>query len=354
MYPSHGTLGKGERRFMSTRRLAKPASRLGSAIDIAGRLSPFSGFSDELETWTARYPATVRDAIALGPAMWPLAFERAIAAGLKDSDKLADLGFFMHYPKRNGRAIVVGEPGAAEMIALWKFLRNAARNMLRGHSSTGPSSRSSARPPGLPSYARTRRARGSALPDIEAFAKKQRLGSVFVKTVVQMAKTESGGTYARPAVAFNALPEEKRGGKRLVTAWGAFQYNRDAWTCLISAADRPKRISYVPNGTPGCSGCRGGGGCVFPWDSTPREEIELPIVQYAGLFRAVLAVGGTELDAAGSLRLFHITPAGFRAWLKRAKRVGCSAAWRTRSARQRARVRRFLGTAGVRSPAGVA
>jgi hypothetical protein len=87
----------------------------------------------EAGVWAMRYPPGVREIIKQGaPVLWPAAMQRAIEAGIRDSSKLADLAFFMHHPDRNGRAIDSSEPGASKLIALWKFLRDAALNILKG------------------------------------------------------------------------------------------------------------------------------------------------------------------------------------------------------------------------------
>lgn len=208
------------------------------------------------------------------------------------------------------------------------------------------------RPPGLPAYARQTGEASSALSDVRVFAERQALGDTFVKTVVQMAKTESGARYALPANNFNANPPHLRPkGKGLITAWGVFQYNRDAWTCLFSEPERLGRKSYVAKGKSGCSGCKGSGGCVFPWDCTPKEEIEKPILQWAKIYREILTVGGSAGDAAGGIRLFHISPAAKRGWLKKAGKSGFSSAWKTN--KYVSRIRSFLNKAGIIRPSSI-
>ena len=207
----------------------------------------------------------------------------------------------------------------------------------------------SKRPPGLPSATRQAGAPGSALAHVRQVARAKRLGDTFVHTVVQMAKSESGARYGLPARNFNANPPRLRPtGKGLITAWGVFQYNRDAWTCLFSEAERRRRASYRRHGKLGCRGCRGKGGCVFPWDATPKEEVEKPIKQWAGLFVKVRKLGGSSRDAARAVRLFHISPTTTHAWLKEAERSGFASAWpKTVSRQRRRRVDVFLRKAGI-------
>jgi hypothetical protein len=202
-------------------------------------------------------------------------------------------------------------------------------------------------PPGLPPDVRKAGAAMSALPHVRDLARKQGLGEVFIGTVEQMAVTESGARFALPANSFNAKPPSERGGKPLITAWGTFQFNRDAWTCLFAEEERKLRKSYRTNGTLGCSGCGGKGGCVFPWDSTAYEEITRPINHYAELFREVRAGGGSEIDAARGLRLWHISPTAYRGWRDRGKRAGFNVAWQQVSSSLKQRITTFLRHAGV-------
>ncbi|NEP86157.1 MAG: peptidoglycan-binding protein [Okeania sp. SIO2C2] len=153
----------------------------------------------------------------------------------------------------------------------------------------------STKPPGLPNYARKASSKGEPLVHIERIAQEEGLGDIFVKAVLQMAKIESGGSkFALPANIFNALPKSDRKGKPLITAWGVFQFNRDAWRSLPGVAKNE-----------------------FPWDSTAYEEIARPIKWwYAKRFRQVLSKGGSAIDGAGAIRIFHITPRLYGKWLK--------------------------------------
>jgi len=100
----------------------------------------------EVGDWSQKYPASVRKVIAQGAILWPLAMQRAIEAGIRNSTKLADLAFFMHYPERNGRPISTREPGAGDLIVTWKLFRDAAANLLRSPSNPSGGSTAPARP----------------------------------------------------------------------------------------------------------------------------------------------------------------------------------------------------------------
>lgn len=184
----------------------------------------------------------------------------------------------------------------------------------------------SQRPPGLPADARLTSSTNAALPYIEQLARSHRQGAVFVKTVKHLAQTESGAMFGRPANIFNALPTAQRRGKSLITAWGAFQFNRGAWRSLPGVAPT-----------------------AFPWDSTPYEEIARPIQKYAELFAQVRAAGGTEIDAARGIRLWHITPVGYSRYLKTGRQRGFLVAWQQVPAENRNFIDRHLRRLGVLS-----
>lgn len=103
----------------------------------------------------ASLPGPVRDAVAIGALVWPLAVQRAIEAGLRDPDRLADLVFFMHHPERViggvGRALDPAEPQFAKLSAEWKAFRTMVVPMLApkpapppGGSGAAPDCRSKA------------------------------------------------------------------------------------------------------------------------------------------------------------------------------------------------------------------
>ena len=213
----------------------------------------------------------------------------------------------------------------------------------------------SRRPPGLPNWARKAGEKNSALQHVQDFAKQEKLGSIFVKAIKQMAIIESGARFALPATFFNANPPSKRStGKKLVTAWGVFQFNRDAWTCLYSKNERTSKKSYIPKtpkGTPGCKGCRGQGGCILPWDCTTKEEIERPIKKYAQLFRNILNAGGNEIDAAAGLRIWHKSPNNYKKWFKEGEESSFEKAWSSQlSAQFRNSIKSFLNKASMTPP----
>lgn len=141
---------------------------------------------------------------------------------------------------------------------------------------------------------------------IESIAAQQGQGPAFVSAVVELADGESGACFGLPAHNFDArlasgysaanaaarglVPfpngERRPNGKALITAWGCFQFNRDAWRAL-------------PGVHP----------MAFPWDCTPDEELRRPIEKYAQLWRRAVAAGLSAGRAHAMIRAWHAGPA---------------------------------------------
>lgn len=181
------------------------------------------------------------------------------------------------------------------------------------------------RPPGLPAHARRASILGAAQLAVVRLAGRLRPEKEFARVVAHLAQTESGATFALPANIFNTLPPGQRGGAPYISAWGVFQFNRDAWRNLPGVA-----------------------ASAFPWDCTPREEIQRPLEKFASLFHQVLSAGGNTLDAARGVRLWHRTPTGFNSFLAKGRRVGFRQAWLEVAADHRLRVDNYLRQAGFR------
>jgi len=307
-----------------------------------------SGEVGELTSFS-EFPGSVLKTLrsgAEGAAIW-----LAVRSGFRDESRLTSLVFYARHPERGGRPIQKGEPGFKALSQEWLDIRDRlVRPVLRGAVTPPPEPGStpvsgdisypvvpgqehgtgwgSRIPPGLPATARRASAPGAAGPWIEKLAQAEGLGDVFVRTVRHLAQTESGARFGQPAIkVFDARPPAQRPpGKRLITAWGAFQFNRDAWRSLPGVAKT-----------------------AFPWDSTPRQEIARPIARYARLYRDVLAAGGSAIDAARGMRLWHKTPAGFRKYVKTGKSSGFGAAWQTVSATRQQVIDKRLRESGVLS-----
>ena len=305
-----------------------------------------SGELDELAF--SGFPDSVFQALRSGAE--GAAIRLAALFGVRDENRLANLVFHARHPERGGRSIQKSEPGFQALSREWLDIRDRlVRPVLSGAAvkpspapgtkpvpgaavsypvvpgqEYGPKWRGK-RPPGLPATARQASAQGAAVPWIEELARAEGLGDVFVRTVRRLAETESGARFGLPANTFNSDPPERRpAGKSLITAWGAFQFNRDAWRSLPGVAKT-----------------------AFPWDSTPREEVARPVARYARLYREVLAAGGSAIDAARGIRLWHKTPAGFRKYVKTGKSSGFGAAWQTVSETRRQVIDKRLRESGV-------
>ncbi len=300
----------------------------------------------ELENFLGSTFDKIQDTLRRGKDY--LAVRREILSGNRDENKLTNMVFFARHPERQGQKIKKGEPNYQQLSQEWLDIRNrlvqpaldALAKSGAGLSGAnkityevlpgqeyGPRWRSQ-RPPGLPISARQTSRKGAALTYIEQVARQQNLGETFVNTVKHLAHTESGAMFARPADnqvrPFNVLPPSQRGGKPYISAWGAFQFNRDAWRSLPGVAKT-----------------------AFPWDSTAYEEIARPVQRYAQLFSEVLSAGGTQIEAARGIRLWHITPAGYRRYLRDGRQQGFSAAWQQVDSKRRVRIDNHLRNAGV-------
>lgn len=187
--------------------------------------------------------------------------------------------------------------------------------------------------------------RGAALPHVRAFAARHGLGEAFVKTMVNLAKKEGeGGTFAVAARNFNAgcqtasadrarrcTPVDAPRAGNLITAWGVFQWNRDAGRYLSALDDLGLRAPAIASDW-------------MPWDWSARQELELPIDYYAQLWRLVRRRGGTARDAARGVRLWHTGPTRFRRFYT----AGADArAWSRVDAPVAKRIDRHLADAGV-------
>lgn len=188
------------------------------------------------------------------------------------------------------------------------------------------------RPPGLPSNARRASAPGGALPYIKTMAAYYQQGPAFIDAMVKLAQAESNATMAAPARNFDArcksgyrpdsqrlcLTSEGRRGSNdtLITAWGAFQWNRDALRNLTTP------WSLTPNALPASYGTK------FPHELSPREELGIPIRFYAKLWNRVRSAGGSALDARRAIELWHKKPDEAKAFLRNGERDGFGNAWR--------------------------
>ncbi len=187
---------------------------------------------------------------------------------------------------------------------------------------------------------------GAALDPIARVAGQAGLGEPFVKTMVQLARTEGeGGTFAVAARNFNAacrgtkvnrrrlctLVDAPRGADPLITAWGVFQWNRDAGRELSSLDNLGLKAPRIPSDWQ-------------PWDWSATKEIAVPIDYYAQLWRLVRKRGGSVRDAARGVRLWHTGPTRFRRYFNR----GADArAWARVQTKVSGRIDRHLAHAGV-------
>ena len=159
------------------------------------------------------------------------------------------------------------------------------------------------RPPGLPAYARRCSVNGAAKPEIHAIASTYNLDPSFARIMVDLATTESGARYGRPARRI----KKKTTSLNAKTGWGAFQWDWRAWDY---AQKRAKGW-----GLEWTSG--------EMWDTTPTQELSQPISYYAMLWRRVINAGGAPRDAVRYIRVYHRSPFGVaKVYLDKGKKYG--------------------------------
>jgi len=147
------------------------------------------------------------------------------------------------------------------------------------------------RPKGLPAGSRRVGVANSAREDILSLAAAQGLGSDFGRVMADLARTESGAMYGRPA----------RPPYAVSAGYGAFQWNQGAWDW----ARFPGNV----------------------WESTPDQELRLPIGHYAKLWRSVTKAGGNARDAARLVRVWHRSPRAAKNYRRIAAETSWAQAW---------------------------
>lgn len=67
-------------------------------------------------------PPTLYEAYKKGPTSWVFVIKTAIELGIRNSDKLTDIVFYLHHPELKGRQLRVGETKLIESWKLFRFL----------------------------------------------------------------------------------------------------------------------------------------------------------------------------------------------------------------------------------------
>lgn len=196
------------------------------------------------------------------------------------------------------------------------------------------------RPPGFPADARPTASRAyseavlraaiGALGSIEA---------VFDQLVWHMAMTESGRRLGIPAHRFDARPLEpghipryaatmvdglRPSSIEIVTGWGLFGFNRDAWRSL-----------------------HGVGGSDFPWSCSPADEAARPLRRYLELYSEARAAGAEPRMAARYVRLWQRGVSFSSALLRDARARGWASAWGAVPAAHRSIIERHMTASGI-------
>ena len=144
------------------------------------------------------------------------------------------------------------------------------------------------RPCGLPPGVRATSVPGGAMPALRALLSGSAPG--FQKCVLALARHESGGTFALPAVTFchKTNDFEECDCNTNITSWGVFQYNAGAWRSLDGIGNQR-----------------------FPWEATPEQELSLPVAQFAKIWNAN---PGDDRHRATAVYLYFQAPAYYRKW----------------------------------------
>ena len=128
---------------------------------------------------------------------------------------------------------------------------------------------------------------------------------VWLAGLLALAINESRAMIGRPANNFNALPPSERGGESLITAWGIWQYNRDAFRGLAE----PKSYLQPQDIVPDYMGARAVQHYddAMPWQCTTAQEVDYPIVRAIGVAQKVFATtsGADAQSAYRGLRAVH-------------------------------------------------
>lgn len=133
--------------------------------------------------------------------------------------------------------------------------------------------------------------------------------ALFARLLAVLAENESNATYARPADAFdldvryvlNSKGETVKQGP--VSAWGAFQWNEDAWASLSERAEFGPPIE-------------GASAVTHVWESTPVQELDFPIQRYLQVYCHILRNKGASHHAVYAVFLYHAGVGSLRRFLR--------------------------------------
>jgi hypothetical protein len=163
------------------------------------------------------------------------------------------------------------------------------------------------RPPGLPSSVRGASSTEFGEWLLELLLRALGLwGTATGIAMWSLAHNESRARVGRPTSTYNTLPEQERGGAKYVSAWGLWQYNRDAWRGLWEPKD------YLGGAT-----VAAGARQSQPYEATVVQEVYWPIRRYALLAQYLQTTGRNDpLGTAISIRVLHSGSGRLRDWLR--------------------------------------
>lgn len=136
---------------------------------------------------------------------------------------------------------------------------------------------------------------------------------------------ESSATLGRPADRFDVRPESQRApGEPYVSAWGVWQYNRDAWqrNGELKQWERTHGGYTAPVDSAAAA--------QMPWEATQAQELLTPVKRQIRVHntavRRAAATGVTdpaELAKIGEAAIYleHSKPAHYATWLANGPRL---------------------------------
>jgi hypothetical protein len=111
---------------------------------------------------------------------------------------------------------------------------------------------------------------------------------------------------------------ERQPAGALITAWGPYNFNRDAWRSAGIHSFGIAPVAQYSGGVPI--------GQAFPWQATTLEQVAIPIAIYEQIWRKARRGQASTLDAARAVRLWHKNPSEYLRYVSSGP-AGWRSAW---------------------------
>ena len=164
------------------------------------------------------------------------------------------------------------------------------------------------RPPGLPGHIRGAASQSDGKRILREWLSSLGILRTWLGVALwSLARNESHWGIGKPAGSYNTRPASQRGGDHYTSAWGIYQYNRDAWRGLA------ERKSYLGDQAVAPASVAS----QMPHDATVAEELWYPIRRYWLLWNHLYSTGRTDpLGLALSVRVLHSGSGRMGDWLR--------------------------------------